>query len=323
MGMIPANLRPDLDTMRADLAAEVLRNIVKDGWTLLDMAAGVADAFSDQTGIAALGGATAAVNYLHNPGSGAYVQAASPAGDARHFEVGGAKAQGFVVITADQITKVRLGFYTAPAAGITWDIRIETDAAGAPSGVLAHPNAIKAGCTAANPGAANVQQEFALNGAWTPTIATVYWLVIRNVSAQAINVWAYTASDTYPNGAAYSSDAALTGDFYFGVYQVATPANVAVVSTAFAPDAAVSQLRVVALWQPVDSATMDVDCLIDLSADGGVTWVPVALDDLGKYDAATRVIGGTVAAAGSSIKWRWRTANAKTQRLRGVWLQWR
>lgn len=311
MGLIVPNFSQDIASLRADLAAEVLRNIVKDGWAgPLNMAAGIADALVDQTGIAALGGATydGAGHFIANPRAGALI--GQGVGTVIGTMLNPAYAFDGVTNAANGACAGHGG--TGYSVGKAW---------GGTRRIVGYdyygPNDY-------NPGGSSGSQNVTLAlwgkvaGVDTKLHETTQSLgvsAVVNVSS-GVTVADQTETTLVVTPASGNSFAAEVR-----FYEQAAAPSVAVQSIAF--DAAATALRVVALWEAVEAATLGTDCLFDLSADNGATWAPVALSDLGKFDASTRIVGGVVAAAGAQVKWSWRTANDKIQRLHGVWLQWR
>jgi hypothetical protein len=83
----------------------------------------------------------------------------------------------------------------------------------------------------------------------------------------------------------------------------------------------------VLLHQPVDAVTLNTDATIEVSRDNGTTWTAGTLVHQGAFDATTNILSATIdlsaQPAGTSMKWRFKTLNAKHQRLHGVWMQWR
>ena len=306
----------DIDTLRTDVAVASLRDALKDGWSVLALAAGIADALVDQTGIGALGGATydAAGNYLHN--TGGYVNisqgktvTATPAGG------GGGNPASWIVdgTTTGTGGGANGGTMVSFAWGATLDI--DLGIAAIPARLVLHQ------CS--NAYATAIAFYYSDNGsAWTQ--ATTASGGIGNV-----NTWDFTGltSHRYWRVRETAHQDSGPGSWFLPelqLFSLNAAADVATVSAAYTAEAVTSSVRVVALHQAIDATTIGTDCLLDVSADGGTNWTTVALADLGKYDGTTRIIGALAAVtAGTSLKWRWRTANGKTQYLHAIYLQWR
>lgn len=329
MGIIAPNLTSDLATLRNDFAAEVLRNIVKDGWSVLNLSAGIADALVDQTGISNLGGATydGTGHSLGNPGG--YVQVNPTGANFGNMTSGGGLAAAFdgtvnqpysasaydggafshgggyvgkAFSSPQPISRVDVygvtdagGFTFIAGSTVTLSIYGKASALSGPTdGTLLGTTSF----TASSPGGASQLKSINCSGGPYPY------------------VWVCNSS-----GGGGSTDAYVCDVRYFVSN---APASVAAQSIAFVPAAATSLVRVLALWTPVDSCTLGTDCLMDATANGGTNWSGIALSDLGKFDASTRIIGGMVnVTPGSLVAWRWRTANAKSQLLKGVFVQWK
>ncbi|TAN55358.1 MAG: hypothetical protein EPN20_20335 [Magnetospirillum sp.] len=330
MPMIAANLRPELDALRYDFAAEVLRNVLKDGWGVLALSAGVADAFTDQTGLSALGGATydGVGRAIGNPFAVPATSYANPGG------------------SGDRTATVAISSGSTGAAWTTAPTGALVD--GATGGNDGHPNYTDAlgnwvvfdfGAAAANyfsefkiwqqttnpAGADTWKFQGSNDNATWADITAAFGRGITNGLAIAANgnygPWRYVRLICV--GAGSTNDILYEVDFKLGTTPGAAP-DITATSIAFVPAAATTLVRVVGLWEAVDAATLGTDCLLDVTADAGAHWSAVPLADLGKFDTSTRIIGGLAAVtAGSSISWRWRTANAKSQSLRGVFLQWK
>lgn len=321
MGIIAPNLTSDLATLRNDFAAEVLRNIVKDGWSVLNLSAGIADALVDQAGISNLGGATydgtghslgnPAAYVLYTPTGAAYGDTVGYNSPATAFDgnvVNRAQTScacafastgyvGKAFSSAQSISQVKVwssnncGFGDGSTPG-TVNIYIygkSTAPASGTDGVL-----------------------IGSSGAFTDTVTgTVKTINCSGGSYQY--VWAYIVNTR--------TVVAISQVQFF---TSAAPPSITTQSIAFVPAAPVSSVRLVSLWQPVDVSSLGIDCLMDATANGGTNWSGIALSDLGKFDASTRIIGGMVnVTPGSLVAWRWRTANAKSQLLKGVFVQWK
>ena len=106
-------------------------------------------------------------------------------------------------------------------------------------------------------------------------------------------------------------------------YNATPPSNMTLVSEA---SAALAQpdTGYITLWQEdVDSATINTDLTVEVSRDGGVTWDLITLAAEATL-ASGRVLAGsvTLTSTGTSMKYRIKTLNAKSQKIHAVGLEW-
>jgi hypothetical protein len=109
------------------------------------------------------------------------------------------------------------------------------------------------------------------------------------------------------------------------IHEAATPLNTVLVSDTFTalsqPDTAF-----VAIWhEDVDACTPNTDFTVEVSRDAGTTWTAGTLAlgaTLGAAEILTCSIDISAQPAGTSMRWRANFLNEKSQRLRGVGLQW-
>ena len=89
-----------------------------------------------------------------------------------------------------------------------------------------------------------------------------------------------------------------------------------------------SNIRMVMLYTPVDSSTLNTDVTLEISRDGGTTYSTYTLEYEADYDGTVQIlttedIDVTGQPSGTSIVYRIKTLNNKNQRFHGVWVQWR
>jgi hypothetical protein len=102
----------------------------------------------------------------------------------------------------------------------------------------------------------------------------------------------------------------------------ANPVHVSQTFTALSqPDTAF-----VPIWhEDVDACTPNTDFTVEVSRDAGTTWTAGTLAlaaTLGAAEILTCSIDISAQPAGTSMRWRFKFLNAKSQRLRGVAMQW-
>jgi hypothetical protein len=123
-----------------------------------------------------------------------------------------------------------------------------------------------------------------------------------------------------------------TGDFTKPTAFFSDAINMNLLGATQTADSAPSNARMVILHDPVDdSVTLNTDCTLEISMDGGSTFDTFTLTkeaDYGTIDGGTVEILTTEdltlsATSGTSMVYRFSTANNKNQRLHGVYVQWR
>jgi hypothetical protein len=277
----------------------------------------VADEFDDGTGIGSLGGATLAGGYLSNPGgwtadllAGATATASSvvngsypPAdafngNDGTFWHSGAGSPQWLQAQLAAPARLTRITVYDRPGqpGQAPRDFALQASATGAFAGEQVTLLTV-AGCTSW-PGPKS----------WDFANATAYGY--------------YRLVVTADNGGDYTALDSLQG---FGAL---APADVTVVSTAYAAATAPANLSLVAEYQDMSAAAVvGTDITFEASRNGGTTWTQVAMTDFGPSPTGGRVLKGTTSVAaqpgGTAMKWRLTTLNAKEQRIHGIWMQWR
>ena len=111
-----------------------------------------------------------------------------------------------------------------------------------------------------------------------------------------------------------------------------TPKNITVISETFTADSQADEAYVAIRHEAIDSVTLNTDFIVDVSRDGGTTWTAATLVDEGQIttDSSTgthKILTDTVdisgQPAGTSMKYKLVTANAKEQKIHSVALQWK
>jgi hypothetical protein len=121
-------------------------------------------------------------------------------------------------------------------------------------------------------------------------------------------------------GETYTDAGAGNNSYYAGSAMV-------LVSNAQTANTAPDNARAVILYDPQVAATLNTDCTLEVSRDGGTSWTAFTLTKEADYDANVEIlttedldISGQP--SGTSLKYRYSNLNAKDQRLHGVYLQW-
>ncbi|OAN44001.1 hypothetical protein A6A04_08960 [Paramagnetospirillum marisnigri] len=321
MGMIIPNLRPDLDALQVDVAVASLRDVLKDGWSVLALSTGMADAFTDQTGIAALGGGAydATAKTVRNQSVSSGTAATSWSANSTFGAWVGRTVVDMSFTVTNGATVTKIGVYSTVAASIPVKLMQRTGAGAftvVASATLAH------GGTGWED--ATLSSAYAVPGSGTFCLAAYASSGYSMVNGAPGNAaWMSGDASGAVSMTEVGSGTAQAPILRYTYQTVGAAAAVTVVSAAFALGFQPSQARIVC---PVElgGGAIGTDCMLDLSRDG-TTWAAVTLADLGKFNATTRIVGGLVnlsaQPAGSSIYWRWRTSAAYTLSNHGVWIQ--
>jgi hypothetical protein len=355
----PQSLYDRLAYLEWNLGVSVLRQVVEAGWSVQKMVAGIADEFVDQTGIASLGGATydASNKAVANPiiattansgsagwsGSGNFNFSASDISQTSYaccLERTAADLTGDFDFTYTQVNQTGSGASYGPA----FQFGIVTATAGYPAGGNSYVGAnftpawvIGYNGVGSNQTVGLYHGSIAVATA-TRTIAAGDTFTVRRrgttLTALHNGVTIGTFTGFNSSAAVYQAIAHGSGSnetVTWGAvnWALLSPGgvNVTVVSTATAAVAQPVEMRAVLLHEPVDTVTLNTDVVFEVSRDGGTTWSTATLANQGPFDAVTFIRSAAIDVsgqpAGSSVKWRVRTLNAKSQRFHGVWLQWR
>jgi hypothetical protein len=336
MGLIgiPRSLRDDIDFLKANMPLIVLRQVVDAGWSVLKMIDGIADEFTDATGIGSLGGALHDYSgkYLHNPGSATVgIGIGTPIGN---MTQGGGLTAAFNGIASQAMnagaytngsqtpSERRYGYIGKDwGAGVSKTITGFTITGSSDHGFKENSNPTVI-CTLMGSNTNDPLTATVIGGADGVTDSA--GLVISKLSGLPSTPsyrYHWVRIDTAADGGENVNCAELTFEETTGSI------DITVVSAAFIAEVQPSEARLVVRHQAVDAMTVNTDFLADVSRDGGVTWSTAALALDGPADVSSNVYSGVVSLsgqpAGVSMKYRLRTANAKSQRMHGVWLQWR
>lgn len=326
---LPAGLIDRLAFLETNLAINTLRDLIATGNPYYLLAKGVADEFEDETGIATKTGATydATGDYYHNRGG----EVLTNIGTATVYNNYSASTNLYNGVTSADHTNG--GYTPIPAGGSYFAVKYAAAQTFTKWRIYAPSNT--------DPSLGNaVPAQYTVSVSSDSTNGVDgTWVQAGQSASVVIAAGSYLDIALTP-GAAYTwikqtIATAYASSLYFAEFQAyaAEPdANIVIVSVAHAADgytvgAPPVEARLVLLHQPVDPVTLDADCTLEGSRDGGATWTAGALTDEGSFDAATNILSATVdlsgQPAGVSMAWRFKTFNAKEQRLHGVWMQWR
>jgi hypothetical protein len=306
--------------LEANLALNTLRDQIDAGWSVLKMVDGVADEFEDESGVdggsvLSTGGAAicdssgdgtpgAAAAFDGNTAETSYWQSSSGAVNVAYigYDFGSPKHPA-------QVAVVRNGYATGYFIGA---VRVEASndasnwtALGTATFTIGSTNE-----TFTIPEYNGDYRYIRLLNQTAMSRMTVFDLEFRSQGSSSGQVYD-AAGDCYHNPA--GTDMTL--------------ASVATLAANFTTANPPTEVRLIALHQLVDAVTLNTDCAAEVSRDGGITWTAATLADEGAFDATTRILAGvadlSAQPAGTAMCWRFRTQNQKSQRLHGVWMQWR
>lgn len=308
-----------VDRVARDMAASAMALADANGVAGSVGAFLLADPFTSDTLAFKSGSNYSASNdWYTNEGVETATQSQTGGGANADLSSGGYVAQSFQVSVTDPVTAVEIKTGIGGGGAGVFDITIEADSAGAPSGT---PLASATGKSLNNTSTVN---KFTLNSPWTPTASTTYWLVIRRTVASAVsNFLDYQTSSGYASGNMRSTAIGNqpTYDLYFKVYQ--TPADTNAIwrpSPTTLLTANPLDVMFYALFDPVDSLTMGTDVIGKVSiADGSPedfvtgTWTKVGT--YGNYEI-WRLDVDLSAKTGSTLEYSIETANNKAIRFK-------
>lgn len=326
-GVLPAGLADRLGFLELNLALNTLRDQIAYGWSVLQMVDGVADAFEDQTGIAAgsSSGQTydAAGDYYTNFGgytdaTPAMTSNTAPSGEVIVTNGYGGPVDGYLLFDKNAGT---IKSFNGASFTVGYDF---------PAAKTIRKYAVtgaNAGYTDRTPKTWTFQGSNDGNS-WTTLDTQASQTGWAGGESREFVLATYGSYLKYRlNVTANNGNGSYSEMREVALHERNPATNMTLVSVAQAAGAAPIEARALLLHRPVDAAALNVDCAVSVSRDGGVTWAAAALVSEGAFDAVTNVLSAVVDLSaqpnGTSVRWRFQTFNAKEQRLHGVWLQWR
>jgi hypothetical protein len=326
-GVTDASLLARIETLETNLAINTLRDIIDGGWTILNMADGFSDAFTDETGVDTATSINedydGAGNYYHNPTlsliasatpigtltsngglaaafDGTTTQAVSASARGPGGTSGGYIGQNWG--TNRTITGFRLtgtsdhGFIDTGAGNVTCHLYGSTD---------------------------NFSGSNVLLGSTTAT-ADANGLVIEKFTG----ITTTTAYQYHRIHISHTNGTEGTAVAEVEFYEGGAAADMALVSIAATAIAAPTAARAIIILQPVDAITLNTDVIVSISRDNGATYTAGTLTLEASYDGtsniyATDEIDLTAQPSGTDVRIKLETANNKEVRLHGWASQWR
>jgi hypothetical protein len=313
-----------LEFLELNLAVNTLRDQIDAGWSVLKMADGVADEFEDTAGIASSTGTYDATgDYIHNHGGytvdlvPVMTSNSTPSGSVSTSSLQAGSGYECFDGNLDQANN-----YTYWAGFPAW-VRYQ----------FTSPKVIN-------------QYSILPQGGYRWPVSWLFqssndgsnWTTLHTVSSESTAGWAGRRYYQFSNSASYvyyrlhitaGSDATYTMITDLEMMEALAPTNITVTSVSSPAQAETTdnEARVILLHQPKDAVALNTDVTIEASRDGGTNWTAGTLVQEGAFDAATNILSAIIdlsgQPAGTAMTWRFKTFNAKEQRLHGVWMQWR
>lgn len=319
---------------------------VQSGLTVFNLIDGLVDEFEDETGVdtgASTNESYDAVNDLYSPLISA--EAAQTSYDdtgqqndfVQIFGTGGVYEKigmSFKIPTHSICTKISAYLRKTNTPADNTVVRIETDNAGNPSGVLAHANATKSIASSTIGGVFGFV-DFVFASSFVLAANTTYHIVISRDGARDVTNYIGWGMDTVaPTYAGGNESELMSGawvsqlnyDLLFRVYGTIVN-NMTLVSNAVTAEAQPNQGRIALFEEDVDAVTINTDLKAYCSRDGGTTWTQLTLVDEGDYETGKRILSSAAVAisaqpAGTSMKWKVETLNNKNLKLHAVGVNW-
>ena len=111
-----------------------------------------------------------------------------------------------------------------------------------------------------------------------------------------------------------------SGDYY------SSATNMTLLSNTATAGAQPDSVHAILQHEPVDSVTLNTDCTIEVSIDGGSTWAAGTLELVSSNGGINILSADDIDVSGqtgTSVKYRFKTLNSKNQKLHAVALNWR
>ena len=111
----------------------------------------------------------------------------------------------------------------------------------------------------------------------------------------------------------------------FELFEQGASLNLTLLSNTVTAEAEPNTVEVLLVNQPVDTVTINTDLTVEVSIDGGSTYDAVTLVDKGLFATGQNLLRGSAdvtARTGTSIKYRLKTLNTKSQKQIGIVLAW-
>jgi len=319
-----ARLRRDLDQTQINVALNTLRQIVEAGFSVLSMADGIADDFSDETGIAT----GALVGFSYDAGGNFYTNAAVSEETSAGAAVASGGFDGAVFVDRSWSlnngeTVQSIGFSSNTAAADYDLYLLERVGAGSYT-----PRAKIAGVT--HPGGlAAVYFDLAVAYV-VPATGDFYVGVDTKAHASqgvtpstVLRSVRYGAMDVGTNYTGLTEETSNTP--WMGVQYAVDPASASLSSVDFDAEAQPGRGRVVALLDFANDPDPGTDFDIVMSRDDGENWSDGILQDRGVFSGTIRIVTADFDLSGqdtgTSMRWRV-TSSGLVVPVHSIFAQW-
>jgi len=310
------------DAEKANIALNAFRIAVNGGLSVQNMVDGIVDEFTDQTGVdtvASLNETYDAVNHFyHNP------KAYGPdkLDGTVIYSTGEALSAGTVLTSLydnNVATYIKFGAATTSA---THYVSMQLAAGSVANKLRIMPGATSIGLWS------SVQFQGSMDGitwtqigaTYTGTFADGVWVEIADPTQATTYVY-YRAFITITSAVGYDIDIKE-----MELLGMLPPPNMTLQSNVHAALAQPANAFLVLWHEFVDAVTLNTDLKAWASRDGGTTWTQATLALAAGLSGNQQVLTGnadlSAQPAGTSMKWKIETLNAKEQRARGVSEQW-
>ncbi len=315
---------------RANIALNAFRIAVNGGLSVQNMADGVVDEFTDETGVDTVTSSN---------------ETYDPTGDYYSNYSGGYTANTVPLMTTDTLPS---GTASESIGNVSAFKAFNGVVSGNPWGGLA--TALPAWVAYEHVSAKTITKYQIIgytNGTVTRTPKNwtfeawngSAWVVLDTQSGIAwvedINTGSVPQSFTFTNTTAYTkyrlNISANNGDTYVQIHSLEMYEDAGALDMTLQSNAAAALAQpddnFLVLWhEPVDAVTLNTDLKAYASRDGGMTWTQATLALAAGLTGNEQILTGSADISaqpvGVSMKWKVETLNSKQQRLRGVSQQW-
>lgn len=305
---------------RANIVLNAFRLAVQGGLSVQNMVDGVVDEFEDETGV----DTGASTNERYDDGGDFYDSVSfttETSTQASSFSPGLDKTYIDKAWTVDNDGRVtKLGLKTNHAS--TGTLFVLENTSGTNYAVRAS--------VAFNHTGGDTFEYFALATPYdVPASGNFYVAVTQATGTTTSTSATASAARSYMNSVPSGETNAFTDDTnpsLLGAAEYGDVQDMTLFANAATASAQPTDAFIVLWQQDVDAVTLNTDLKAHASRDGGTTWTQVTLAEEASLGGSGRILAGTadVSAqpAGTAMKWKLETLNAKEMKIHGVGLEW-
>ena len=308
---------------KTDILLNAFRIAVNGGLSVQNMVDGVVDEFTDQTGVDLTASANEtwnAAGYYDNPGS--YTADQIPTMTSNTAPSGVASASS--INAGSALNEAYRAMDKSTASNWAGATTVEWLAYQFPLAKTISQYTITPGSTVT-----------VLPADWTfEGFNGTAWDVLHTVVGETSWVAGVKKTFQFSNSTAYPdyriNMTASAGGTYLQIQELemmelTPPLNMTLQSVAITALAQPDNVFAILRQQDVDAVTLNTDLTIEASRDGGTTWTLGTLADVSTLTTG-RVLTSSINIAaqpvGTSMKWRIKTLNAKSQKIHAVGMEW-